>query len=70
MYTGIRCQLKITNLKDQLYLDRIIYTDALVTFNDINKCQNDVILVFFLNRYTCTLTKCIRNLDVLIWGDY
>lgn len=47
MYTDIRCQLKITNLKDQLYLDRIIYTDALVTFDDINKCQNDVILVFF-----------------------
>lgn len=47
MYTDIRCQLKITNLKDQLYLDRIIYTDALVTFDDINKCQHDVILVFF-----------------------
>lgn len=51
MYTGIRCQLKITNLKDQLYLDRIIYTDALVTFNDINKCQNDVILVFSESIY-------------------
>lgn len=51
MYTDIRCQLKITNLKDQLYLDRIIYTDALVTFDDIHKCQNDVILVFSESIY-------------------
>lgn len=57
MYTGIRCQLKITNLKDQLYLDRIIYTDALVTFDDINKCQNDVILVFFSESIYMYLNK-------------